>query len=196
NCSVSTTLTFTVIPTETNSETLSLCANALPFTFGTQSLTAAGTYTETFTNTSGCDSVVTLTLTIDPDIQTTDAEAICDDQLPFTFGTQSLTTGGTYVETFLTADGCDSTVTLTLTVNPTYTVTDAETICSDQVPFQFGTQSLSIGGTYTETFSSVDGCDSVVTLTLTVDQLPVLTALTPVLCESDAASVDLTSFQS
>ncbi|MEL6591477.1 MAG: lamin tail domain-containing protein, partial [Bacteroidota bacterium] len=35
-----------------------------------------------------------------------------------------------------------------------------------------------------------------VSLTVTVDALPVLTALTPIICESDASSIDLTTYQS
>ena len=35
----------------------------------------------------------------------------------YTFGTQSLTTGGVYLETFTTAQGCDSTVQLTLSLD-------------------------------------------------------------------------------
>jgi hypothetical protein len=37
--------------------------------------------------------------------------------LPYSFGSQSLTASGTYTEIFQTVHGCDSTVTLNLTVN-------------------------------------------------------------------------------
>jgi len=43
--------------------------------------------------------------------------SVCESELPYSFGTQNLTTSGTYTETFQTIHGCDSTVTLNLTVN-------------------------------------------------------------------------------
>ncbi len=45
---------------------MALCASELPYQFGTQSLTQAGQYTETFTAVSGADSIVTLTLQVNP----------------------------------------------------------------------------------------------------------------------------------
>lgn len=44
--------------------TATLCKGSA-YVFGSQTLTAAGQYTETFVNTQGCDSVVVLTLSLD-----------------------------------------------------------------------------------------------------------------------------------
>jgi hypothetical protein len=44
------------------------------------------------------------------------SETICDGE-SYAFGTQTLTTGGMYTEVFMSAEGCDSTVNLTLSVN-------------------------------------------------------------------------------
>ncbi len=137
------------------------------YIFGTQTLTIAGTYTELFSSTGGCDSTVILTLSVNPTYNETDAATICQGET-YPFGTQTLTTAGTYTEVFSSVDGCDSTVILTLTVNPTYNETDAQTICQGD-SYTFGTQSLTTAGTYTEIFSSVDGCDSIVVLTLNVN---------------------------
>ncbi|MFK7925048.1 MAG: hypothetical protein AB8H47_24035, partial [Bacteroidia bacterium] len=128
----------------------------------------------------------------DPIIQTSDAVTLCDDQTPYAFGTQSLTTSGVYTETFNSSVGCDSVVTLTLTVNPTKTKAVLETVCANDLPFIFGTQALSSTGVYTETFQTTTGCDSVVTLSLTVD--PTATAganSTLTICEGDV--IDLTT---
>ncbi|MEM6348002.1 MAG: lamin tail domain-containing protein, partial [Bacteroidota bacterium] len=138
----------------------------------------------------------TITFTVNPTYDLTDAISLCNSALPYTFGTQSLIGPGTYTETFQSQNGCDSTVTLTLSVDPIIQTTDAVTICEDATPYIFGTQSLNVSGVFMETFTSSVGCDSVVTLTLVVDQLPVLTALTPTICASDASSVDLTIYQS
>jgi hypothetical protein len=59
-------------------------------------------------------------------------------------------------------------VNLTLKVNPTLSETKTETICENELPCVFGSQSLTSSGDYTENYQSVNGCDSVVTLTLNV----------------------------
>jgi hypothetical protein len=54
---------------------------------------------------------------------------------------------------------------------PTLNGTEAATICQGDI-YTFGTQSLTMAGQYTETFTSVGGYDSTVTLTLTVNPTP------------------------
>ncbi len=96
-----------------------------------------------------------------------DATTICDGD-SYIFGSQTLTTAGDYTEIFTSVDGCDSTVVFTLTVNPVYNEVDNAAIC-DGESFIFGTQTLIAAGDYTEIFTSVNGCDSIVILTLTVN---------------------------
>jgi hypothetical protein len=144
-----------------------ICESETPYIFGDQELTESGTYTETFQTIHGCDSVVTLNLVVNPTYNHTDAQTICEGET-YVFGTQNLTTPGEYTEVFESVDGCDSTVVLTLTVNPGYNHTDEQTICEGET-YVFGTQNLTTSGEYTEVFESVDGCDSTVVLTLTVN---------------------------
>jgi hypothetical protein len=92
--------------------------------------------------------------------------SICEGKT-YEFGTQILTQAGEYTEVFETINGCDSTVFLTLTVNPVYNHTDTVEICQGET-YEFGTQSLIQTGEYTEVFESKNGCDSTVTLILTV----------------------------
>lgn len=51
---------------------------------------------------------------------------------------------------------------------PTYNEEITLEISSSDLPYQFGEQVLTELGTYTETFTSINGCDSVVTLTLVI----------------------------
>lgn len=154
-----------VNPTYSKTDQAAIC-NGDTYLFGTQSLTLTGTYTEVFSSVDGCDSLVTLSLTVNPTYSETDQATICNGDT-YLFGTQSLTSTGTYTEVFTSVDGCDSLVMLSLTVNPTYNETDQATICEGS-SYLFGTQSLTQEGVYNETFQSVSGCDSVVTLTLNV----------------------------
>ncbi len=58
-------VTVTVLPNVTNAISASIIEGE-SYTLGTQTLTTAGTYTEVFTSTNGCDSTVTLTLAVEP----------------------------------------------------------------------------------------------------------------------------------
>ena len=176
---------LTVKPTYDIDTTVTICQSELPYQFGTQTLTEAGTYSETFQSVQyGCDSIVTLTLAVNPTFEETKTDTICDSELPYIFGTQTLTEAGTYIEPFQTIYGCDSVVTLTLVVNPTFEETETVTLCDSELPYQFGTQTLTEAGTYIESFQTIHGCDSVVTLTLIVNPTIEETE-TVTLCDSE-----------
>ena len=94
----------------------------------------------------------------------------------YEFGGEWKTESGTYEHTFKTAEGCDSIVTLILTINEegcgqdecegkTKTKEITEQVCDK---YTFGGQVLRESGTYEHTFKTVEGCDSIVTLHLTV----------------------------
>jgi hypothetical protein len=143
------------------------------FLFGTMHLTSAGTYTDTLINIGGCDSIITLTLTVYPQWFTNVPQNICQGD-SFTFAGVVHYTGGTFSEILTSAHGCDSTVTLILTVNPLSYDSFSHTMCQGD-SFTFGNRQLIVSGTYIDVLTSVTGCDSIVTLTLTVNPLPVVT---------------------
>lgn len=78
----------------------------------------------------------------------------------------SYSEAGTYEIVLTNVAGCDSTITLNIAVMPTYNEEITLEITSDELPYQVGEQLLTEFGTYTLNLTSVDGCDSVVTLTL------------------------------
>ncbi|MBI5218984.1 MAG: hypothetical protein HY958_08650, partial [Bacteroidia bacterium] len=165
-CDSIVTLTLNVNPTYNNTATATIC-NGQSYSFGGTNYTTAGIYPHTFTSVSGCDSIVTLTLNVNPTYNNTATATICNGQ-SYSFGGTNYTTAGTYPHTFTSVSGCDSIVTLTLNVNPTYNNTAAATICNGQ-SYSFGGTNYTTAGTYPHTFTSVSGCDSVVTLTLNVN---------------------------
>src|SRR5688500_20057108 len=67
-CDLVVTLTLIVNPNVTGDTTATICANQLPFTWYQNTLTAAGTATTTLVSAAGCDSVVTLTLIVNPNV--------------------------------------------------------------------------------------------------------------------------------
>ncbi|MCT4581494.1 MAG: lamin tail domain-containing protein [Flavobacteriales bacterium] len=139
-----------------------ICEGAV-YVFDGQNLDSTGTYTQTLTNMAGCDSIVTLELTVIP-TQFVVEDTICAGSL-YVFGNDTLTQSGTYLETFQGSMGCDSVVLLGLTITDPYDTTYATTVCSN--PYVFGTQTITQNGTYTEIFQTSTGCDSTVTLEIT-----------------------------
>ena len=140
------------------------------FVWNGETYTQSGTYTYEYSGTTGCVNTETLHLTVNPTYNVTDAETICASELPYTWNGVEFTQAGTQTVTLPTVAGCDSVVTMTLTVNPIYSVTDAKTICASELPYTWNGVEFTQAGTQTVTLSTVNGCDSVVTMTLTVNQ--------------------------
>ncbi|MCQ2217533.1 MAG: T9SS type B sorting domain-containing protein [Paludibacteraceae bacterium] len=164
-CDSIVTLTLTVTEkVETNLEE-AICKGG-SFVFGSKTLTEAGVYTDNLVSVAGCDSIVTLTLTVTEKVETNLEEAICKGG-SFVFGSKTLTEAGVYTDNLVSVAGCDSVVTLTLTVLDKKETNLEESICKGG-SFSFGGQSLTEAGVYTDNLLSVAGCDSIVTLTLTV----------------------------
>ncbi|WP_206082124.1 T9SS type A sorting domain-containing protein [Maribellus sediminis] len=183
-CDSTVVLSLSVMDTSLVQVEMTVCENDLPYTFGTQTLSVGGVYTNVFNNTAGCDSTVILTLNVLDTSLVTEEIEICESLLPFTFGTQSLSTSGVYSEVFTAVNGCDSAVVLTFNVLDTFMVAEALVVCESELPVQFGSSSLTAGGSYTEVFTAVNGCDSTVTLLLTVNDTS-LTEQEVSVCESD-----------
>lgn len=182
-CDSTTTLNLTVNPVLTATVSRTICISQLPYTWNGQTIAAGGAAVATFTAPStatGCDSITTLNLIVNPLINTTKTTSICINQLPYTWNGQTLTAGGSAVATYTTASlvtGCDSTTTLNLIVNPLITAIKNQTICANQLPYTWNGQTITAGGAAVATYtmpSLVTGCDSTTTLNLTVN--PLLTA--------------------
>lgn len=112
--------------------------------------------------TSNC---VNVTIKPNPD-DVEEFQTICAPQC-YVFYNQSYCQSGTYVRN-LTLNGCPYKATLYLTVIPVATKSVTETICQGGCSQTPGFENVCLGGTYQETFVSDAGCDSVVTLNVTV----------------------------
>lgn len=182
-------LHLTVAPALSSSQTVHICSGST-YTFGSQVLNVSGTYTQVVTTSSGCDSTLTLMLVVDPPIVTNLQQAICQGA-SFQFNGQSLSSSGAYTENLQSVAGCDSVVNLQLTVNPVLASSSSLNICQGESIDFFG-QSLTASGSYSHTLQTINGCDSVVSLQLTVfpiPTLPILQSNSPVSCPNDLLSV-------
>src|SRR5690606_1620422 len=169
-CDSVATLNFTVSQNLTSTTNASICTAQISYTCHGQNVKQAGSYTETCTAASGCDSVATLNLTVNQNVTSTANTSICTAQLPYTWNGQNITQAGTYTATFTAISGCDSVATLNLTVSQNLTSTTDQTICNAQLPYTWNGQNITQAGTFTATLTAESGCDSIATLNLTVSQ--------------------------
>ena len=132
--------------------------------------TQSGDYTQTLTNAVGCDSVVTLHLTVNNSSIGDTTAVACDS---FDWYGVSYTQSGEYTHILTNAVGCDSLVTLYLTISESVSIEVYLTIQESDLPYTYGDTTFEPGavqsGDYTFYFSTVDGCDSIILLHLTVE---------------------------
>ena len=129
----------------------------------TESTTSA---TYTLENAAGCDSVVTLNLTIHSSNTVVETLTACDSYM--WNGTLYTESNNTDTMVLTNQYGCDSIVTLNLTVNYSSTSVDTITACNSYI--WHGTEYFASNDTATYTTTNAAGCDSVITLNLTINQ--------------------------
>ena len=179
-------LHLTIYSTVTELVEVTICENDLPYHYvngdidtifevGTPQLS---TFNFQFLTSHGCDSIVTLDLTINTPTEGDLTATACGS---FNWLGQLLTESGDYTDVLTNAAGCDSTVTLHLTIN---TPTEGDTSAVACGSFNWHGQNLTESGDYTDVLTNAMGCDSIVTLHLTV--YPTVTELVEVtICEND-----------
>jgi hypothetical protein len=105
-----------------------------------------GTHVKTCTSINGCDSIITLNLTVYPNYNITINATTCDPAQ-----------AGTVVQNLTTVDGCDSIINTITTLLPSYNITVNATTCD---PAQVGT--------VVQNLTTIDGCDSIITTITTL----------------------------
>lgn len=131
--------------------------------------TASGNYADTLTAVNGCDSIITLNLTIKPISNSAVSVTVCGG---YTWGQTGVTytASGTYTDTLagVAVNGCDSVIILNLTIKPVGHSTTNKTACESYVWTQTGV-TYTTSGNYNDTLgAAVNGCDSIITLNLTI----------------------------
>ena len=130
-------------------------------------LTRPGIYKQKIASASGCDSVVVLDLIVNSIDNIVLTDTICFGS-SFDFNGKLYDRTGVYTDTLVSSiTGCDSIVSLLLSVTNPAAVYDTVNICSGR-SYNFGSITITESGVYTETFKSIHGCDSIVTLTANV----------------------------
>ena len=162
-------LTLTVNRPVSTNIVENICEGDVYDFFG-EPLTGTGTYSHTLqSQVTGCDSVIHLTLNVAAVTTKNVGKAICEGD-SYDFAGQTLSEAGIYYDTLRNIFGCDSLITvLTLTVNEPTTYEYDYALCSGG-KYEFFGKELTVAGTYTDTIVNKAGCDSIVTVHLTINE--------------------------
>lgn len=154
------------------------CSTGLSYSFSetlassicndTRQLLRVWTATDLCGNEATASQQITL-INCSPDsIESLETAAICQGGEVIWNG-NSYTSGGSYVDTLLSANGCDSLAQLTIVMQEPVVTEIQATICIGDA-YIFGEETYSQSGSYTQSLSTVEGCDSIVTLQLSVKE--------------------------
>ena len=149
----------TVNPLNTGLQIISIC-DSLVAGSG-KALKATGIYLDTMTNSFGCDSIMTIDLTITSTTYILDSVFACDSN---NFRGRNLTTAGTYYDTSF-ASSCDSVFIRTLTMGYASLASFTHFVCDSFV--SPSGKVWKTNGTYLDTLTNASGCDSNMTFNLT-----------------------------
>jgi ELWxxDGT repeat protein len=146
-----------------------------------QTYTNSGIYYDTIPSLSGCDSIITLNLTIINPSNFTFVHTACDS---YTWIDGNIYTSSTNTPTFVlqNAAGCDSTITLNLTILNSTTGTDVQIAC-DSLTWIDGNTYYTSTNIPTFIIQNAAGCDSTVTLNLIINNSTTMTDI-QIACDS------------
>ena len=166
-CDSVVTLNFTIIPSTSSVDTIVSCGS---YTW-INGLTYNGsnnTANITLTDANGCDSLVTLNLTVNNPSSSIDVVNACGSY-QWIDGNIYTASNNTATTTINNSSGCDSIITLDLTINSLAFGVDSHTAC-DQFTWIDGNTYTGSNNTASFTYSggAANGCDSTVFLNLTI----------------------------
>lgn len=160
-------LSVYVKPTIETNLKAQVCEGDLFSGYGFVDLFVPGIYKQKMEATNGCDSVVVLTLDMNPTIREVVYDTICQGTTLLWNGIERSRTG-VYSDTLVSVvTQCDSIITLILKVNDAIRKDEYVNICYGE-KYDFAGQIISQTGKYEKLFTTASGCDSIVTLYATV----------------------------
>ncbi len=170
------------------------------------------TPTYSYDSVSCAGEVQTVTyITVNPSYNVTDTKTICASELPYTWNGEQFTAAGTKTVSLVAANGCDSVVVMTLTVNelPEVTINPAEVaICAGKsttltatgaAAYVWSTDAttakitVDAAATYTVTGTDANGCTNTANVTVTVNALPTVDVTSTPACEGSNAVLTATT---
>ena len=173
------------VASPTSSNVSGVICNGSVYNLNGKIITTPGTFNDTIQNYNGCDSVITIHLTLGYPSSLVIYDTICSNQFYILHGKYYNRTG-IFHDTIINASGCDSITVLHLKVKNFSSQTIHKDACSNK-PYFFRGNYLTQSGIYHDTLVNQAGCDSIVTLIYSIINLPSLTILRTI-CHGDSVT--------
>lgn len=151
---------------------------------GNYLISASGIYQDTITNVFGCDSIIIINLTVNQSTNSNLNITACNSY-PSPSNNYVWNATGVYYDTIPNSTGCDSVIMIDLTLlnhsSATINATECDNYTSPSGHFIWDTS-----GTYIDTIPNNSGCDSIITINLTINSVDTSIALNPPIFTSNA----------
>lgn len=153
----------------------------------------AGNFTDTLINTAGCDSILSIQITLLANSKTFDTLSFCEGESYTLPDAKVVTQSGNYIAKFKNSIGCDSLKNYKITFNAATQIIIDTSIClgfTYQLP---NGNIVNQAGNYIDSFKTTLGCDSIITTKLIIkDTLtPVFIGFDSTICLDDEINIAL-----
>lgn len=156
---------------ETSEQDITVCFGET-YEIGEHIYDATGTYIDTLLNIDACDSIVTTNLTVNDLISEDQSITICSGTT-YTIGDNTYDISGSYIDTLISIEGCDSIVNTELTIEDAVTHFQDIHLCFEET-YEIGDNVYDESGIYVDSLVTEMGCDSVVTTDLFIEEENIL----------------------
>jgi len=127
---------------------------------------ASGIYDDTLQNSNGCDSVLTIDLSI-VNASAGNATVSACNSYTSPSGNHTWFTSGTYLDTIQSSAGCDSAITIDLSILYATTGSMTASAC-DSFASPSGNHLWYTSGVFSDTLTNAAGCDSILSIDLSI----------------------------
>ena len=159
-------LTLNVTEMKETKLSASICESSVYSDYNFENLTSPGIYKQKLKAANGCDSIVSLDLSVIPAVRSVVYDTICQG-MSYMWNGKEYNRAGVYTETFKSVIDCDSVVSLALAVREALRYDFHVNICYGDT-FDFEGRLITETGVYERELKTASGCDSIVTLHATV----------------------------
>lgn len=187
-----------VNPSYNLTENYSVCEGTIvTYPDGTsETINSPTTHLSNLLTSNGCDSIISTSVGVYQNYADSYSVDLCaGSNYTYPDGTTStnVTTNESHISNLQTTNGCDSIIAVQLNIISAYNTSESYSLCSgDNFTYPDGTSvtNLQVGETHVSNLISMNGCDSIVTTTLTVTQSPDVT-VTPLqtICEGETINL-------
>jgi len=165
--------------------------DGMSLTVGSSQYNQSGSYTDFFSTSTGCDSIINTNLTVLPNSTFLQTISFCSGD-SIVVGSNVYNQTGVFTDIFISPNGCDSVVTTDLTVFNSYSISNPQSVCIGD-SYVINNNVYTQAGTYTDVLQDINGCDSTIITILTL--FPVNNVNNNVdICKGDSVVVGVNTY--